>query len=251
MTKKAATTKKKLPPGVYADSGKKGGYYIKYDGPRHPDGSRNLKTVRGFRTVSEASRERAKLIDEVKNGSYIEPTKTTVAEYLEDWMKRRELYVKQSTLRNNKRSLKVFIESEIGSTPLSKLTTRQIEIVLEEKIRNGLMASSAASYLNDFNTALNRAVRDKIIRENPGHLAELPVPETEEVTILTPEEASAFLEFVKGDTYEDITILALYSGGRRGELLGLREIDCNFSNNQVTFAQQVVAGPHGEPQDEE
>src|SRR5713101_7144011 len=70
--------------GIYARG--KDTWRIAYDGPRGPDGGRNqlFKTFKG--TQRQAIAERRRLLREIDTGSYVEPSRLTVSEFLEKWL---------------------------------------------------------------------------------------------------------------------------------------------------------------------
>lgn len=243
---------KALPDGVYENRNVLGQYYVVYDGPRHPDGRRNPKTEysdadTGDRWTSsrKAAQYRSKQIQKVKEKNYIEPSKMTLREYLESWIEERSVNAKVNTLRSYRNALKVFLDSPLASTHLTNLTAKPLQTLLMNKIKEGLSPSSARSYLTKLKTALDDACTLKMISDNPAKLVKLVKPKKTKIIILSPQQVNEFLAFIQTNKHHDLAALAFSSGARRGELLGLREKDCDFENNTITFDQQVVQGENG------
>jgi len=63
---------------------------------------------------------------------------------------------------------------------------------------------------------------------------DLPKLVSEEVDALIPEEARAFLDAARGDRFEALYVVAVTTGLRRGELLGLRWSDADLSEAGAT-----------------
>jgi integrase len=87
---------------------------------------------------------------------------------------------------------------------------------------------------------LNYAVRHRYIDFNPLREAERPRDqgqdddqEHEKMMILTPDQIKVFLESVKSEKYRMLFMLAIFSGARQGELLGLKWRDINWKNKQI------------------
>src|SRR5437016_3498514 len=59
---------------------------IRYEAPRFPDGRRNQKTVTFYGNATAAKRERHRLVNEVKQGRFREPSRETVAGFLRFWL---------------------------------------------------------------------------------------------------------------------------------------------------------------------
>lgn len=82
---------------------------------------------------------------------------------------------------------------------------------------------------------------------NPARDAERPRSQGNEkeakIRILTPEEINGFLEAVESQKYKTLFKLAIMSGVRQGELLGLKWSDVDWKNNQIhiqrTFNNQA------------
>ncbi|MDN5294380.1 MAG: hypothetical protein PWQ31_1685 [Eubacteriales bacterium] len=60
-------------------------YDIVFDVGRDPlTGKRKQKRMRGFKTKKEAEAKLAEMVTQVERGTYLEPSKTTVGEYLQE-----------------------------------------------------------------------------------------------------------------------------------------------------------------------
>ena len=69
---------------------------------------------------------------------------------------------------------------------------------------------------------------DGLILRNVTEAVKAPRPEKKEVRPLSPEQARTLLEVVKGDRLEALYMLAITTGMRQGELLGLKWEDVDF-----------------------
>ncbi|MFD2172438.1 site-specific integrase [Tumebacillus lipolyticus] len=191
-------------PGVYSARNEAGGYEIVFDGPR-TSGKRNQITEvldpEKFNTAAKAASERARRIAEVQNGRFIEPCKMTVIEFLTEYIESRSPYIKVSTKYNYSCALKFFSNSAIANIQIAKLNAHHIEQAMIEVIRNGLGVSSARLYLRLLSRSLRKAVRQKLIAENPCDLVELPRSTKKEVVIMSPEE---MLSYLKSLSFEGI-----------------------------------------------
>src|SRR5206468_2964937 len=71
---------------------------IKYDMPRGQDGKRRTKMQAGFATEADAQRGLRKALSQVDAGTFTEPSKQTVADYLRDWLKAAKLDMRPSSV---------------------------------------------------------------------------------------------------------------------------------------------------------
>jgi integrase len=88
---------------------------------------------------------------------------------------------------------------------------------------------------------LNAAQREKMIKENPVKEARCPKKENKEMSFLDPEEVKLFLKSTEGAwPYHALFWLAVNTGLRRGELLGLEWGDINFDDQTLTVNRQLI-----------
>ena len=83
-----------------------------------------------------------------------------------------------------------------------------------------------------FHKALSGAVSDGLIPRNAADV-KAPRPTPKEMRPLSEVEARTFLEATRGDPFEALYVLALTTGLRRGELLGLRWDDVDWRTGVV------------------
>jgi len=108
--------------------------------------------------------------------------------------------------------------------------------------------------LVSLNQILKYAAQHGYISYNPLSVAERPrasqvgeAKEGKKIRILTQAEITAFLDTVKDQKYRTLFMLAIMSGARQGELLGLKWTDVDWENNQIrierTYNNQVWYQP--------
>lgn len=88
-------------------------------------------------------------------------------------------------------------------------------------------------------TALDKAVQESLIRENPAIGCKLPPKKSREMQVLSPEEMQRFLIQARYDGYFEILLLALTTGMRRGEIMALQWDDLNLETGELNIRRQV------------
>ena len=151
--------------------------------------------------------------------------------FAEEWL---EEYAKQN-LRNTtyEEALKLRgrIFKAIGHLRMDKLTTRQIQAFVSSLSKEGanLITGKALSpktvrhYLNFISDVFNYGIKMGVVSNNPCRNVSVPKIEHKEKQIYTVEEVNKFLTLLADEPlkYHIFFNLAVYSGFRRGELLGL------------------------------
>jgi integrase len=204
----------------------------------------------GHRTQREAKARAAELIADAGRGRYVTPGRLTVGEYLNgEWIESRASADISPGTRDIERTMvAAWITPHIGDVPLQKLAARDLDRLyrtLRERGGRGgtpLRGKSVRNVHALLSKALGDAVRRGHIVANPIAAVDPPArDDSVERTAWTLDETRRFLEVAASDRLAAIWRLALVSGLRRGELLGLRWGDVD--EGTVTVARQVLVRP--------
>lgn len=218
----------------------KGSWTIQVYAGRDPVTGRKIhiaRTVRGSKKEAELSL--AKLIHAVETGIDFNASKLSFAEYAERWLRSKEKKVRPKTIQRYSDLMRLHIVPVIGNIPLLKLKPLHLEKVYEEASTRGLSAQSVLHLHRVLFTALKQAVAWQLIPRNIAEAVTPPRPERREVEPMTRREVVRVLETVVDTDLEIPTVLALGTGMRLGEVLGLRWSDVNLSKKTARIMQSV------------
>jgi integrase len=218
---------------------------LKFDLGRDADGRRIVKHVSFKGTKREAQAELTRLLNRKNEGTYVDPTKMTVAEYLEHWLAvdidRR---VAGMTAYRHRGIVRHQLIPRLGTIPLRNLTAMHIEAFEAELLRKGsvkkgggLTAQSILHVHRTLSQALNHAVRTGVLFKNPAEQVKPPRPPRREIVILTKPEVATLLAQAGG--LHLAVLVAVTTGMRRGELLGLRWADLDLKAGRLTVNQSL------------
>jgi integrase len=110
---------------------------------------------------------------------------------------------------------------------------QHIQAFYMEKLKGGLKSSTVALIHAVLHKALENAVKWNLVSRNVASLVSVPHSDPHEVRALTSDEARRLIEAAQGHWLEPLLILALTTGMRRGELLGLRWSDIDVSRGML------------------
>jgi len=181
-------------------------------------------TVRG--TKKDAQRELTRLLAEVENGTAVEPSRLTVAEYLREWLGADE-GLSPKTLERYRQLAEQQIIPHLGATPLQRLRPAQVHQWHRHLLRSGgahgrpLSSRTVGHAHRVLHRGLERAIRLEIISRNVAHAVTPPKVDVIETAILSAEEMTDVLARLDGHPLYAIVAFALGTGIRRGELCGL------------------------------
>lgn len=217
-------------------------WYATVELSRDPQtGKRRQKHVSGpTRRACEA--EIAKLLERDANGESVTATRMTVAQYLERWFEAIEPTLKPSSYRGYRDKLTTLIIPHLGSVQLSKLTALQVQGTLARLLDQGKSPTTVHHGFTILSTALNQAVKWGMVSRNVCTAVDPPRRARPELQTWSREEASAVLAAAAGDDLEALWRLALTTGMRRGELIGLRWIDVDLQRGVLAVRHTLVRG---------
>jgi integrase len=89
-------------------------------------------------------------------------------------------------------------------------------------------------------------VNDGLVPRNVTEAVKAPRRPRKEMNALTLEQARAFLEASQGDRLQALYLLALHTGARQGELLGLRWDDVDLEAGRLSL-RRTLSGAKGGP----
>lgn len=206
---------------------------------------KQVKSKQGFGKKAEAKKVADKLVDELKEKWELEKTVSTefrgitfgkfVEGYLEDY----KLNNTPKTLESYDNTMKKF--SDLKPIELTKVTTMDIQKAVNKMREEGIKVSSIKFYLSKINAIFNSAIeKHEIMKRNPIKMISLGNDEGEtiEKTALTESESNKLLEAFKGTKYYLILYMALNTGMRIGELMGLTVGVIDFKNCKIKVDKQ-------------
>lgn len=193
------------------------------------------------KTQKEVAQKLREITVELDQGTYQEPTKMTLGEWLEIWHKDYSVNLKPMTQQTYSEQIQNHIKPELGRIKLKDLKTHMIQrfynsLATGEK---PLAAKTIKNIHGVLHRALNQAVSNNLIRVNPATACVLPKVQKPEIKPLEPGEIYRILQEAKEDDYQNLVTVALFTGMRQGELLGLSWDCIDFESGVITVKQQL------------
>lgn len=211
-------------------------------------GKQLVKSVYG-RTQSEARIKLNKMIAEIDDGTYVEPSKMPLEAWVKRWVEEYTFDKKYATVKNYKTIFKAHIIPKLGRFQLCELDRMRVQRFYNELYspRDGSKGISAKTVRNVhglLNKVLGQAVMDGLIRMNPCAGAVLPRKEKTVIKPLTDEQLKELLLAADDDPdYGNLIKLVALTGLRESEALGLTWDCVNFRRGTVLIEKQLLKKP--------
>jgi integrase len=214
---------------------------VVYDEGYDENGKRRQRWKSGFATRKEAQAFLTRVLSSLGDGSYVQPSKLTLREYLEDeWLPAIAGTVRPLTLTQYRSVMKGRILPRLGHHRLQALTGGHLNGLYRELEEEGLSAASRRLTHAVLSRALRDAVRWGKLPRNPAAAADPPAAPESRATAWTAKELGRFLEHVDGERLFALWRLAATTGMRRGELLGLTWLALDLVAGTLRVDQQLV-----------
>ena len=200
------------------------------------------RTVRG--TKKDAERALTQALHRRDTGTDIAPARVTVAEYLQRWLRDYvAVNVAPSTLRRYEQIVGRLLPL-LGALRLQHLRPTHIQEAYAALLQDGLAARTVLHHHRVLREALQHAVRWQLAASNPADAVSPPRPADREMRALTPGEVHRLLAADGDPGLRAIIHVAVTTGLRLGELLGLRwsDLDLDGGTASISRAAQYLSG---------
>ncbi|TCJ00481.1 tyrosine-type recombinase/integrase [Cytobacillus praedii] len=206
------------------------------------NGKRKQKKKSGFKTKKEASTALVEAENEFNKGTFIEPTKSLYSDYLNDWFKGKKTKIAKQTATVYEHHINTKIIPKLGNIPLAKLTPLHLDNFVNELVAEGLASATIKKSFEVIRSSLCYARDLEIVNRNVAEKIKLPSNPKQEMKVWNEDEFNQFIKVAKKDTsnYYIVFYLALMTGMRQGEILGLRWSDIDFEN-EILIIQQTLS----------
>lgn len=187
-------------------------------------------------------------LQELRSGTYVEPTQTTFGEWLDKWL---TLYkkgqLKPSTYESYETLINVHIKPCLGKVPIAKLNADLLQSFYKEKLekgrvdgKGGLSTRMVRYFYTIIREALQEAVIGGLLARNVADATTPPIIKNKKVRPLEEEELLAFFETAREDRLFAAYFLAATTGLRCGELLGLCWDSVDLEHCTITIQRQLL-----------
>jgi integrase len=163
----------------------------------------------------------------------------TVGQYLAAWIETVKPQIRNSSWHRYGDYVRVHLMPDLRRIALTHLSPQHIQLFYARKLNQGLSASTVHHIHGMLHRALKDAVLIGLVQRNVAELERAPRRSATEMKTLSEDQANLFLKAAEHDRFAALFVLALTTGMREGELLGLRWQDIDFERATVQVRLNV------------
>lgn len=207
---------------------------------RETDGKRKYfsKTIHGKK--KDADKYLTAKLREKDLGVFVEPAAMPLKDYLDRWLAEvAKPRLKENTFDGYKWIVETYIHPALGSKRLSDLQSYQVQKFYNDLQKQGLSARTVRYTHSVLSSALKQAVKWRQIFQNPCDLCQLPKQDKTEMKYFAPEDVKIFLETARETKHYSLFLLAIETGLRPGEYLGLQWKDIDLDQQTLSVRRAV------------
>ena len=211
-------------------------------------GKRRLKVLPKGSTKKQARGLLREIEDQVGKKTFM-PTKKipTFAEVAKDWLEYKKPNLRITTWEVCEGHTRNHFH-DLDGLKISRITTVTMEKFIGSRQEQGMNINTLRKILVTLNQIMAYAVRHNYIDHNPLTDAERPKgqgndeEDQQDMTILMPPQIILLLDKVEDQKYETLFMVAIFSGARQGELLGLKWSDIDWDKKQIHIKRTFTKG---------
>jgi integrase len=225
-----------------------------------PQTGKRKQLTRTFNKRKEAVAEYERIRTQCREDAFIVPSKVTVAEWVETWLKSATIDVEEHTRRSYRDCMRP-VREHLGHRPLQRLSEEDVDGLVEYMLTSarkiggkpgtGLGVRSVELTLGRLRAALNLAIRHRLVTRNVAAFTKIPREARKAAAVKraerapwTAEEVKTFLAGIDGDRLHAVMLLSLM-GLRPAEVCGLRWRDVDLDEGTLRVGENtrtLVAG---------
>lgn len=191
------------------------------------------------KTQKEVRQKLKAILADLDQGTYVEPTKLTVGEWLDIWLNEYTVNVRPATRGAYEEHVRVHLKPYLGRIRLDQLAPHQIQQAYNDLLRKrGLSPKSVKNIHGVLHRALERAVKVGYLKTNISESAVIPKAEKTPLTTMEDTDVAAFLKAIQGHPFENVMFVTVFTGMREGEVLGLTWDCVDFERNMLLVNKQ-------------
>ena len=221
---------------------KDGTWEARYCAGRNPKTGKVIRRSIYGKTQREVAVKLRQITTEIDANTYVAPCATKYADWLDTWIKEYLTGLAPLTVSAYESNCRNYIKPELGHMRLDAITPAIMQKFINRLVMKGLSPKTIKNIHGVVHRSFEQAKRVGHIRSNPAEHCNLPKVTKPPITPLADEQIQRLLHELKTSEqpYADLFRTAIFTGMRKGELLGLKWGDIDFKRGTILVQRQLV-----------
>ena len=202
-------------------------------------GSGKNREYRSFDTQREANAWRHKRVEEIQQGLVFIGAKIQFSKFLDDWLVVVENSVRPNTYIQYSQIVHQHIVPVLGKILLKDLRPDHVQKLYTVKLKNGISARTTQLIHAVIHRALNHALKQGLVARNVSDAVTRPKVPRKEMKTLDDYQVRQLLQAAEETRMQTLFWIAVSTGLRKGEILGLKWSDLDWNNGRLQIQRQV------------
>jgi integrase len=208
--------------------------------PKGGDGRRRQHRFSFVGNKTEAHKALLAELSGIETGGFVAPERTSLGEYLRDWLASSGPGYSGRTFQRFEAVIRCHLIPALGDVPLQRLTAMHLNRAYGTWRQQGRLCEQSILHNHRLlHRILAQAAREGRVRQNVASNAEKPRPAARELRIPTADQIERLMRAVPGTSFDPLVLLAVATGARLGELVGLRWSDIDFERGMLTIRRAL------------
>ncbi len=218
-------------------------------------GKRQQKCITFRGNKKEAEEKLREILRQIDTGAFVDPSKMTVAEYLDYWLEAYGPNLAPRTLDGYSRIISLHLKPALGKVLLQKLQPAHLQAYYakaliegrkDNKKAKGLSPTTVLQHHRLMREALKHAMQWQMVYRNVADAVQPPRRTKHEIQPPTGEQVQTVLEALRGTSLYMPAYIAAMTGLRMGEILGLGWDSIDLEARTVQIKRTLVRRADGE-----
>ena len=229
--------------GGSIDQLKDGRWRGRYTAGRDPVTGKQVQKAVWGKTQKEALMKLQQITTTINDGTYTEPSKITVGEWLDIWVNEYIRNRKYHTKRSYEGHIRNYLKPALGQVRLQALTPAAIQAFFNRLQSDTCLSAKTIKNIHTcLHSALSTACEEEYLQSNPATNCRKRLPKVTKPPIkpFENDQLNAFLQAIENHRWESLYFVTLFTGLRQSEVLGLTWDNINFDNGTIFACKQLL-----------
>lgn len=195
------------------------------------------------KTRSECQAWLRKMLDQIDEGLNYQGSQTTLGEFLVNWLETVKPALRPKPAHQYEALVQSHIIPIIGKIKMKDLRPETVDGLYQNRLKAGVGVRTVRYVHSVLHSALEKAVKLGMLTRNPSDGATQPRQDQAEILIYDESQVTQFLIASQENRHEALFHLAVKTGMRQGELLGLKWADLNWTTGVLQVRRQAQCVP--------